>query len=229
MLPCAAMESESTLGTESWQRPGPDVCSEGGSWPQQLYAPFKRGADCFLAALILVTGSPFWALIAIGVRVTSPGPVIYRQTRVGRFGRRFVIFKFRTMQQEAERETGPVWALDRDPRSTSVGRWLRGIRFDEIPQLWNVLRGDMSLVGPRPERPAFVDWLEKEIPGYRDRFVVRPGVSGLAQIHGPHRPTLEGVRHKLAYDREYIRRFGPWLDLSILLRTLPYVLRSVGR
>jgi lipopolysaccharide/colanic/teichoic acid biosynthesis glycosyltransferase len=226
MLRLTIVAPPSPLRSQSLQGPAPRGLSLPKPWDGNLdlYLPFKRAMDCLIAALVLVAGAPIWLLVAAAVRLSSSGPAIYRQTRVGQGGRLFVMPKFRTMVEGAEERTGPVWAVAGDPRQTPLGKVLRRTRVDEIPQLWNVLRGEMSLVGPRPERPAFVSWLAEEIPGYEDRLAVRPGVTGLAQIHGPYGPTLEEVRRKLTLDRRYLERIGPLTDLSILLRTVPYIL-----
>jgi lipopolysaccharide/colanic/teichoic acid biosynthesis glycosyltransferase len=168
---------------------------------------------------------PGLALAAALVAVTSPGGVFYRQTRVGRDGRPFELWKLRTMRRGAEVETGAVLATPDDPRVTAIGRSLRAARIDEIPQLWNVLRGDMSLVGPRPERPEFAEGLSATVPGYALRHAARPGLTGLAQISGEYSTEPE---IKLRYDLAYLNNWSFVLDLSILLRTLPVVLTRRG-
>jgi lipopolysaccharide/colanic/teichoic acid biosynthesis glycosyltransferase len=159
------------------------------------------------------------------VKVTSRGSALYCQTRVGRHGKPFTIFKIRTMVHECESLTGACWATPGDARATPVGRWLRKTHIDELPQLWNVLRGDMSLVGPRPERPEFVPHLEKAIPHYRGRLLVRPGVTGLAQVQLPPDTDLGSVRSKLAYDLHYVQNLSIWFDIRICWAT---VLKMVG-
>jgi lipopolysaccharide/colanic/teichoic acid biosynthesis glycosyltransferase len=183
------------------------------------HVAFKAVVDPILAALIFLPALPLMLLVMALVRLTSRGPVIYSQTRVGRGGRVFTIYKFRTMYHDCERLTGPVWSTRNDPRVTPVGRLLRSTHLDELPQLWNVLRGDMSLVGPRPERPEFVAQLEKAVPGYRDRLRVRPGVTGLAQLQLAPDTDLGSVRRKLACDLYYIQRLNPWLDFRIIAGT----------
>lgn len=183
------------------------------------YLAGKATTDCILAALILAWTLPLIVLAMILTRLTSAGPVIFKQVRVGLGGRPFTIYKIRTMRADCERETGPVWSSGRDPRVTPLGRFLRSTHLDELPQLVNVLRGEMSLVGPRPERPEFVAQLERAIPCYRDRLEVRPGLTGLAQLQLAPDTDLESVRRKLACDLYYIRRASPWLDLRILLST----------
>jgi lipopolysaccharide/colanic/teichoic acid biosynthesis glycosyltransferase len=153
------------------------------------------------------------------VKLTSRGPVFYSQMRLGRNGQPYRIYKIRTMYHNCESLTGPRWSTPDDPRITPVGRFLRNTHLDEFPQLWNVLRGDMSLVGPRPERPEFVPVLEQAIPRYRDRLLVRPGIAGLAQTHLPADTDLDSVRRKLVYDLYYVRHASLWLDVQIMLCT----------
>ena len=189
-----------------------------------LYGSFKRALDTVLAALGLIVLSPLLGLIGLAVALDSPGPILLHQRRVGRRGQLFTLHKFRSMRSDAEPGGEPVWAAPDDPRRTRVGRILRYSRLDELPQLWNVVRGQMSLIGPRPERPEFVDRLAGELPLYRARLLVRPGVTGWAQVMYPYAGTIEENLVKLEYDLYYIRRFGPLLDLSILLRTVSIVL-----
>jgi lipopolysaccharide/colanic/teichoic acid biosynthesis glycosyltransferase len=170
--------------------------------------------------LLLIVAAPVILLTALVVRLTSRGPAFYSQTRLGLNGRLFKIYKLRTMIHECERKSGPRWATANDPRITVVGRVLRRTHLDELPQLWNVLRGEMSLVGPRPERPEFLPELARSIPRYRERLLVRPGVTGLAQVRLPADTDLESVRRKLAYDLYYVRGLTPWLDLRIMLNTV---------
>lgn len=186
---------------------------------------FKRGFDTILAGAALVLLAPGLLLAAALVGATSPGGVFYRQTRVGRDGRLFELWKLRTMREGAEVETGAVLATPDDPRVTAIGRALRGARIDEIPQLWNVLAGDMSLVGPRPERPEFAEGFAKTVSGYGLRHAARPGLTGLAQISGEYssEPDI-----KLRYDLAYLNNWSFFLDLAILLRTLPVVLTRRG-
>jgi lipopolysaccharide/colanic/teichoic acid biosynthesis glycosyltransferase len=172
-----------------------------------------------IALVLLILSSPLLLVLAFLVKVTSRGPAFYRQTRVGRGGRHYMMYKLRTMRVDAEKDTGPVWATKNDPRITPLGRFLRATHLDEFPQLLNVVRGEMALIGPRPERPEFVEKLAGKIPGYLDRLTVLPGITGLAQIHLPPDTDLESVRCKLQYDLEYIRRASFGLDLRILLCT----------
>jgi exopolysaccharide biosynthesis polyprenyl glycosylphosphotransferase len=185
----------------------------------------KRLFDAGFAGLLLVPAIPVMLMVALAVRITSRGPVIYRQTRVGRGGQPFTIFKFRTMHEEAERGTGPVLATENDPRVTLLGRVLRATRLDELPQLLNVLRGDMSFVGPRPERPEFVSSYQLDIEGYAERFKVRPGLTGYAQVNGEYHTS---AATKLKYDLAYIHNRSLWLDLRILSETMKVMLTRRG-
>ncbi len=189
----------------------------------------KRILDVVVSALVLVLGLPLWLAVGGLVRLTSDGPAIYRQTRVGRHGRPFTMYKFRTMVADAERETGPVWAGRLDARVTPVGRWLRRLRLDEIPQMVNVFRGQMSLVGPRPERPYFVGQLAEQIPLYSRRHRVQPGVTGLAQVQWRYDADLEDVRKKLKYDLFYIETMSLGLDAKILFQTVRTALTGKGQ
>jgi exopolysaccharide biosynthesis polyprenyl glycosylphosphotransferase len=194
-------------------------------WEQTL----KRLIDIAVSALVLVVGLPVWILIGLVIRLTSPGPAIYRQKRIGRHGREFTMYKFRTMKQDAEAATGPVWASRNDPRYTAAGRWLRRWRLDEIPQFWNVLKGDMSLVGPRPERPYFVEKLAREVPLYNRRHRVKPGITGWAQVKWKYDSSLEDVKQKVKYDLFYIENMSLRRDLQILFRTIYTAVRGTGR
>ncbi len=187
---------------------------------------YKRPMDLCLTVLAGVVLLPLCALIALAIRLDSPGPALYCQTRLGRGGRPFRIIKFRTMLDGAERRTGPVWAAWRDARVTRVGRWLRRLHLDELPQLVNVARGEMSLVGPRPERPEMASRLERAVPGFSQRLRVRPGIAGLAQARGHYHLH---PRCKLRYDKLYIARMSPWLDLRLCLLCLRRVLRGPPR
>jgi len=168
---------------------------------------------------------PLIGLLAVLVRLTSRGPGLYRQQRVGKNGKLFWIYKIRTMQTDAEEETGPVWTDENDPRITPVGRWLRRLHLDELPQIFNVLMGQMTLIGPRPERPEFTQSLARAIPGYLLRNKVLPGITGLAQINLPPDTDLDSVRRKLVLDLEYVEKANLWLDLRITLCTL---LKMIG-
>ena len=166
--------------------------------------------------------------MAIAVKVTSRGPVLYRQVRVGKNGAPFVVYKFRSMRDDAEAGTGAVWASKDDPRTTAIGKWLRQVRLDELPQFFNVLRGEMSLVGPRPERPEFVKTLSEQIPYYRQRHCVKPGITGWAQINHKYGDTLEDTITKLEYDLYYIKNLSPSLDAYIIFHTLKTIVLSRG-
>lgn len=192
---------------------------------ESWYLACKVIADWTAALVLLVLTAPIMALAALLVKLTSTGPAFYTQNRVGKDGRLYTIYKLRTMIHNCESLTGPRWAITGDPRVTWVGRILRLSHLDELPQLFNVLRGEMSLIGPRPERPEFVPRLHRAIPAYQGRLAVRPGVTGLAQVNLPADTDLDSVRRKLAYDLYYIRRLSFGLDLRIMACTLLY---SVG-
>jgi lipopolysaccharide/colanic/teichoic acid biosynthesis glycosyltransferase len=183
------------------------------------YEAIKPIFDIIAAAVFFIIAAPVMAVLGVLVKLTSRGPIFYSQMRLGQGGRPFRIYKLRTMTQDCERVSGPRWATADDPRVTPLGQFLRRSHLDELPQLWNVLKGDMSLVGPRPERPEFVPRLAAALPGYRDRLAVKPGVTGLAQVRLPADTDIESVRRKLAYDRYYLRCLSPWLDLQLMLCT----------
>jgi sugar transferase (PEP-CTERM system associated) len=188
----------------------------------------RRVLNFSVALVTSLISLPLVPFILLAVKLGSPGPILYRQQRVGRRGRIFYCYKFRTMRKDAEADTGATWALDDDPRITPVGRFLRISRLDEIPQLWCVLKGDMHFVGPRPERPEFVEWLSKEIPYYGVRHVVRPGITGWAQVQYKYGNTLEDAREKLQYDLFYIKNASIGLDLMIMFQTIKTVLLGRG-
>jgi exopolysaccharide biosynthesis polyprenyl glycosylphosphotransferase len=194
----------------------------------RLRAAVKRISDVTCAGLGLSVGAPLFALTALAVRVSSPGPILYRQARVGENGRTFQILKFRSMCQDAETASGAVWATQNDPRITSIGVFLRKSRLDELPQLWNIFRGDMSFVGPRPERPEFVRKLTEHIPYYGQRHVVRPGLTGWAQVKYPYGSTMEDALEKLQYELFYIKHMSIGLDLFIMLKTIKTVVLRKG-
>jgi len=188
----------------------------------------KRVLDICVSFLILAAGSPFLLLTALAIKLDSRGPVFYVQERVGREGKVFRMIKFRSMEHNAEAASGPIWARRKDPRVTHVGKFLRKLRLDEIPQFINVLDGDMSLVGPRPERPFFVDKFSQEVPLYVRRLKVRPGITGWAQVKHKYDETVEDVRKKVQYDLFYIENMSIRMDLKILLHTIYVVLRGKG-
>ncbi|MDY0269704.1 TIGR03013 family XrtA/PEP-CTERM system glycosyltransferase [Trichloromonas sp.] len=184
---------------------------------------YKRGFDIFLSLLGILLVLPLWPLVALLVKIDSPGPVFFRQVRVGEKEKDFTVYKFRTMRQDAEKETGAVWATQNDPRVTRLGKFLRKSRIDELPQLYNVLKGDMSFVGPRPERPEFVERLNQKIPYYGKRHCMKPGVTGWAQVCYPYGASDEDALEKLRYDLYYIKNYSIWLDFLIILETVKVV------
>jgi len=188
---------------------------------------FKRIVEALAALVGLVILSPILALIALLIKLDSPGPVLYKQMRVGHHGYPYLLIKFRSMRNDAEAE-GIQWATVGDTRVTKIGVWLRKLRLDELPQLWNVIKGNMSLVGPRPERPHFVQDLRKHIPYYDLRHTVRPGVTGWAQICFQYAGSLEDSHIKLQYDLYYVKNLSLWLDLRILCRTFGVLSRGLG-
>ncbi|MFY9139350.1 MAG: sugar transferase, partial [Thermacetogeniaceae bacterium] len=192
-------------------------------FPSNGVVAVKRVIDIVLSALGLIILSPLMIIVALAIKATSPDPVFYLQERVGQGEKPFMLYKFRTMINNAEARTGPVLASDDDPRITPIGKFLRATRIDEIPQLWNVLKGDMSLVGPRPERPFFIEKFKKEIPGYEYRHLVKPGITGLAQIAGKYSTTADD---KLRYDLMYIGNLSLLQDIKILVQTVPVVMNS---
>jgi exopolysaccharide biosynthesis polyprenyl glycosylphosphotransferase len=194
-----------------------------GEWVAPEAARLHRMFDVAVAGVLLVACTPLFALIAMVSKLLQPGPVFYRQERVGRNGRHFQMLKFRSMRVDAERNTGPVFAVGNDPRCTRLGKWLRRSCCDELPQLLNVIRGEMSLVGPRPERPCFVDQFRVSIPRYDERHSVRPGITGWAQVNGWRGDTE--FEERLQFDLEYLRRRSLLFDVQILLRTPEAILR----
>lgn len=188
----------------------------------------QRGFDIVAACLALSVLSPLILLTALAVKLTSRGPVLYHQRRVGLHGRVFWLHKFRSMDVGAEADTGPVWARPGDERVTAIGGFLRRTRLDELPQLWNILIGDMSVVGPRPERTDFVPELTRQIPFYGQRHVVRPGLTGWAQVRYPYGASIEDAAEKLKYDLFYIKNRSFALDLFILVATIKVVVLSRG-
>jgi len=198
----------------------------------QLMPPWeeatKRAIDVAISAIVIVAGLPLWIIIALLIKLDSAGPILYRQERVGKDGLTFNIIKFRSMRQDAE-EKGPQWANQRDPRITRSGKVLRQLHLDEIPQMLNILKGDMSLIGPRPERPMFVQKLSREIPLYQRRLKVRPGITGWAQVKHKYDETVDDVRKKVQYDLFYIENMSLRMDFKIILNTAYHMLMGRGR
>jgi lipopolysaccharide/colanic/teichoic acid biosynthesis glycosyltransferase len=191
------------------------IPSEDVAW----FLPCKAAADVVIASVLLILTAPLMLVLMLLVKASSRGPALFQQVRLGLGGRPYHLYKIRTMVHDCERLTGPQWSPVKDPRVTPLGRFLRRSHLDELPQLWNVIRRDMSLVGPRPERPEFVATLELEIPGYCERMNVLPGITGLAQIQLPPDEEVDDVRRKVACDLHYIKQMGPLLDLKILIGT----------
>lgn len=189
----------------------------------------KRTLDIIVSTIVLIITFPFLILIGLLVRLDSPGPAIYRQKRVGRNEKPFIIYKFRTMVNDAERQSGPTWAQKDDPRVTRVGYWLRKLRLDELPQFFNVLKGDMSLVGPRPERAYFVEQFKNQIPLYTRRLRVRPGITGWAQVKWKYDSSLDDVREKTKFDLFYIENISLRMDAKILINTFITILKGKGQ
>ncbi len=188
----------------------------------------KRAMDITLALFCLLISLPITLTAALCIKLGSKGPVLFRQEREGQYGRTFKVIKFRSMVADAEQQTGPVWAEEDDPRITKVGRFLRKTRIDEIPQMWNVVRGDMSLVGPRPERAHFVNQLAKELPYYRERLQVKPGITGWAQVCYPYGSTVAAALEKLNYDLYYIKHSSLSMDVMIIIQTIKIILFGGG-
>jgi len=188
----------------------------------------RRALSMLVSLILLLVVLPVLPFVMLAIKLDSKGPVLYRQKRVGRAGHSFYCYKFRTMRQDAEADTGPTWAGDDDPRITRFGKFLRSSRIDEIPQLWCVFKGDMGFVGPRPERPEFVEWLMKEIPYYGVRHAVRPGITGWAQVRYKYGNTIEDAKEKLQYDLFYIKNASLGLDILIMFQTIKIVLLGRG-
>jgi len=188
----------------------------------------NRLISLILSSIILILFSPLMVLVAIAIRLDSKGPILYDQERVGENESIFTLYKFRSMKCDAEQETGPVWACDNDPRITRVGKILRKLRIDELPQLWNIFKGDLNFVGPRPERPFFVEKLKKIVPYYKERFTVKPGITGWAQIKYSYGACVEDAIEKLKYDLYYIKNMSLLMDFMIIFHTLKIVLLGRG-
>jgi exopolysaccharide biosynthesis polyprenyl glycosylphosphotransferase len=200
--------------------------SEGS---KKTYEEMKRFFDIIFAVIIGIITLPFFPVIALIIKMSSPGPIFYKQKRFGQNGKIFEIIKFRTMRTDAEKETGAVWAQENDPRITFLGRLLRKTRIDELPQIWNILRGEMSFVGPRAERPEFHDRLKESIPFYEERYIIKPGLSGWAQINYRYGASVSDAAQKLQYDLYYIKNRSLVLDLGIILKTANIAIRQAGR
>lgn len=204
------------------------IFSDGFSAGQRISRVAKRLFDIIASMAVLIVGLPLILIAGLAVKIDSRGPVFYRQPRVGLFGEPYDIIKIRSMRTDAEAEGKAIWASENDPRITRVGRIIRTLRIDELPQLWCVLKGEMSFVGPRPERPSFVAELERELPFYAERHMVKPGLTGWAQINYPYGASVEDARVKLEYDLYYAKNYSPFLDLLILLQTVRVVLWPEG-
>ncbi len=234
----------------------PAILTKRGSLLIMFGRFVKRSMDIVGSIVGLALTIPFWIIVPILIKLDSRGPIFYAQTRIGinrrrrarrtyqradapdrrarerrrtdYLGRPFKVYKFRTMVADAEKDSGPVWATKRDPRITRVGNFLRKTRIDEIPQFWNVLKGDMALVGPRPERPSFVLDLSTKVKGYANRLDVKPGLTGLAQVENGYDSSLSSVVNKVRYDLEYIERRSFWTDIKIILKTVIVVITGKG-
>lgn len=193
-------------------------------WEKKL----KRIIDIVVSLILLIVSSPAWLITIVAIKIDSEGPILFKQERMGKDGKLFNVLKFRSMIKDAEKYSGPVWSQKNDPRVTRVGKIIRKLRIDEIPQMFNVLKGEMSLVGPRPERPYFVEKLSKEIPYYKRRLKVRPGITGWAQVKHKYDESIEDVKIKLRYDLFYIENMSIRMDFKILLRTVFVVLFGKG-
>ena len=207
---------------------GEQLQADRGLEARGAYVAVKPVVEWLAALVLVILTLPVITLAAVATKLVSPGPAFFRQTRVGRHGREFRVWKIRTMVVNAEALTGPIWSVTGDPRVTRLGRFLRNSHIDEFPQLFNVLAGDMALIGPRPERPEFVSHLEWRLPEYRSRLEVRPGITGLAQMLLPADTDLESVRRKLACDLFYIRHLSAWLDFKIALHTAGVFVRAIA-
>jgi sugar transferase (PEP-CTERM system associated) len=208
-------------------RPSWLIFSSGYNKPRLLRVT-KQISDLLAASFGLLICAPLFLLIAAAIKASSRGPVLYHQLRVGQHGKVFTIHKFRSMRVNAEQDTGAIWAQAGDTRVTPIGPLLRRTRLDELPQLWNVLRGDMSLVGPRPERPEFIASLIREIPYYGQRHIVKPGITGWAQVCYTYGASVEDALEKLQYDLFYVKNMSPALDLFVLVKTIKTVLVARG-
>jgi sugar transferase (PEP-CTERM system associated) len=204
------------------------IFSDGFASGRRLSSVLKRVFDIAASLVLLIVALPLILFGAIAVKLDSKGPAFFRQTRVGLFGEHFQLVKLRSMRTDAEADGKAKWAEKDDPRVTRVGKWIRLLRIDELPQIWSVLKGDMSFVGPRPERPEFVSDLEEKLLYYSERHIVKPGITGWAQINYPYGASLQDARAKLEYDLYYAKNYTPFLDILILLQTLRVVLWPEG-
>lgn len=204
------------------------IFSDGFSSGRMMSGLFKRLFDIAASLILLVVAMPLVLITAVLIRLESRGPALYRQVRVGLYGQPFHVLKLRSMRQDAEAPGEAVWAEKDDPRITRIGRVIRKIRVDELPQCWSVLKGEMSFVGPRPERPQFVEDLEQKLPYYAERHMVKPGITGWAQINYPYGASIDDSRQKLEYDLFYAKNYSPFLDLLILLQTARVILFPSG-
>jgi sugar transferase (PEP-CTERM system associated) len=204
------------------------IFSDGFVSGRGLSSVAKRSFDIVASLALLVLTMPVVLVTAMLIKLESPGPAFYRQRRVGLYNQPFDILKLRSMRQDAEVAGKAVWAEKDDPRITRIGRFIRKVRIDELPQTWTVLKGEMSFIGPRPERPEFVQSLEQQLPFYAERHMIKPGITGWAQINYPYGASIEDARHKLEYDLYYSKNYSPFLDLLILLQTLRVVLWPTG-
>ena len=225
--------------TESFERTARKLWIEGlspqsllfanGFNPSKAYLACKRGCDVLFAIVLLILTGPLMAIIAALIKLDTPGPAIFRQERIGLRGKKFTVYKFRSMRRDAEKQTGPTWAKENDERITAIGALLRKCRLDELPQCFNVLKGDMSVIGPRPERPYFVELLKREIQYYNLRHYVKPGITGWAQVMYPYGASIEDAYHKLQYDLYYAKNASFGFDLLTLLKTIKVVFAGKGR
>jgi sugar transferase (PEP-CTERM system associated) len=204
------------------------IFSDGFSSGRRLSSALKRLFDIVASTALLIVAGPIILLTALAIKLESRGPAFFRQARVGLFGQEFEIIKLRSMRADAEKDGKAVWAQKNDPRITRIGRFIRLTRIDELPQAWSVLKGEMSFVGPRPERQQFVEDLASKLPYYAERHMVKPGITGWAQINYPYGASLEDARHKLEYDLYYAKNYTPFLDLLILLQTVRVVIWPDG-
>ena len=204
------------------------IFSDGFSSGRRLSTLFKRSFDIFLSFLLLLLTGPIILIFALLIKLESPGGSFFKQERVGLYGQTFKILKLRSMRSDAEIGGEAIWATKNDPRITRIGRFIRKVRIDELPQAWSVLKGEMSFVGPRPERPQFVNDLQTKMPFYAERHIVKPGITGWAQINYPYGASTEDARHKLEYDLYYAKNYTPFLDLLIILQTIRVILWPEG-